>query len=185
MHRFRRILLLCVFSTGSATALHHPNPEPQVDVCLRIHTSVSMEVLQFGEATASQLFEDIGVRLRWSCGRSPGQVDIGVADRTPHDFHRGAFAYAMPYAPGGERVVVFYDRFVPLTITNPNTAPIVLGHILAHELGHVLCGVASHADSGLMRAKWSGEDIGLMRLHKFRFTPEIGRFIQENLSRRK
>ena len=183
MFRLEPLLGLCLLFPAPARALFGHPAGPEVDVCLRMHTSVSMEVLQYGEATAAQLFQDIGVHLHWYCGESPDQVDVSVADSTPRDFHRGAFGYALPYAHRGERVFVFYDRFLPLTISNPTSAPMVLGHIIAHELGHVLCGVASHSDYGLMQAKWTQEDIGLMRLHKLRFTPDVARFILDNLRR--
>ncbi len=34
----------------------------------------------------------------------------------------------------------------------------VLGHILVHEIVHVLEGTGRHSEIGLMKARWSGED---------------------------
>ena len=35
----------------------------------------------------------------------------------------------------------------------------ILGHILAHEIVHMLQGVARHSNTGLMKARWDTEDL--------------------------
>ena len=37
--------------------------------------------------------------------------------------------------------------------------PVILGHAAAHEIGHLLLGSNSHSPFGLMRARWSGQDL--------------------------
>jgi hypothetical protein len=62
---------------------------------------------------------------------------------------------------------------------NPRRAPAVLGHVLAHEIGHVLQGVARHSDSGLMKGRWSlGEMRDIMRGVLFEFAPYDSELIQ-------
>jgi hypothetical protein len=36
---------------------------------------------------------------------------------------------------------------------------IILGHAMAHELGHLLLGTNSHSSDGLMRAQWNRGDL--------------------------
>jgi hypothetical protein len=36
---------------------------------------------------------------------------------------------------------------------------IILGHAMAHELGHLLLGMNSHSRDGLMRAQWNRGDL--------------------------
>ena len=38
----------------------------------------------------------------------------------------------------------------------------VLGHVLAHQVTHVLQGIARHSAEGLMAALWSTEDVRRM-----------------------
>ncbi len=37
--------------------------------------------------------------------------------------------------------------------------PVILGHAAAHEIGHLLLGSNSHSPQGLMRARWSRQDL--------------------------
>ena len=55
----------------------------------------------------------------------------------------------------GRVAYVFYHRIERVAIAHQ--APIMrgLGHVIAHEVGHVLMGVNSHAGEGLMRANWN------------------------------
>ncbi len=55
----------------------------------------------------------------------------------------------------GRVAYVFYDRIERVAMAHQ--APIMrgLGHVMAHEVGHVLMGVNSHAGEGLMRANWN------------------------------
>ena len=38
----------------------------------------------------------------------------------------------------------------------------VLGHILAHEIVHVLEGTGRHSDTGLMKVRWTAQDLHSM-----------------------
>jgi hypothetical protein len=35
----------------------------------------------------------------------------------------------------------------------------LLGHVVAHELGHLLLGTNSHSDTGIMRPHWNDRDL--------------------------
>lgn len=47
----------------------------------------------------------------------------------------------------------------------------LLGHVLAHELGHVLQGVARHSEEGVLKERWSAAEIQVMPTRQLRFTP--------------
>jgi hypothetical protein len=55
----------------------------------------------------------------------------------------------------GRVAYVFYHRIERIAIAHQ--APIMrgLGHVMAHEVGHVLMGVNSHGGEGLMRSNWN------------------------------
>jgi hypothetical protein len=50
-----------------------------------------------------------------------------------------------------------YDR-----LTETHRKPRVLGHVLAHEIGHMLLRTNLHRDAGLMKAHWSPKDLSEM-----------------------
>ena len=46
-------------------------------------------------------------------------------------------------------------------VSDQRYVALLLGHVLAHETGHLLLGKNSHTWSGLMRANWSPQDLAL------------------------
>jgi hypothetical protein len=56
---------------------------------------------------------------------------------------------------------VFYDRATELQTAWKVRLPDILGNVMAHELGHLLLGSNSHARTGIMRARWQGEELSL------------------------
>jgi hypothetical protein len=53
---------------------------------------------------------------------------------------------------------LFYDRVLALR-TQTRFLPAMLGRVLAHEITHLLLPQEDHAELGLMRGHWSGEDL--------------------------
>ena len=47
-----------------------------------------------------------------------------------------------------------------------------LGHVIAHEIGHLLLGRDSHSASGLMSAAWTAEEQALLIRGSLHFTPD-------------
>jgi predicted metalloendopeptidase len=48
----------------------------------------------------------------------------------------------------------------------------VLGHVIAHEIGHVLEGVARHSTDGLMKPHWTLQDYWRMKNRHLFFAAE-------------
>lgn len=117
-------LLLCLLGPAFGRSMVQA-PQPEVDVCMRLAASVPFGLLAQSETTVTQLFQDIDVKIPWTSQSPKTNVAVRVSDQTPVDFHKGALAYALPYARRGDRVFVFYDRFAPLTISAPIAAAAV------------------------------------------------------------
>jgi hypothetical protein len=60
----------------------------------------------------------------------------------------------------------------------------ILGHAVAHEIGHVLLNVATHSNFGIMQAKWQGNDFRAMTMGKLRFGAEEKARIHAEVLRR-
>jgi hypothetical protein len=48
-----------------------------------------------------------------------------------------------------------HDRIAEVALSQHTPIVSGLGHIIAHEVGHLLIGANSHADEGLMRPNWN------------------------------
>jgi hypothetical protein len=59
----------------------------------------------------------------------------------------------------------------------------VLGHVMAHELGHLLLGSNAHSRQGIMRRQWYGDDLHLASKGSLLFSEDQARSIRKNLAR--
>jgi hypothetical protein len=92
--------------------------------------------------------------------------------------------YALPYATRGVRITLFLDRLQPVLARSPNTRGAILGHVIAHELVHVLQGIGRHSDSGLMKGRWSEDDFQQMGAKPLGLAPGDLTLITSGLARR-
>jgi predicted SprT family Zn-dependent metalloprotease len=58
----------------------------------------------------------------------------------------------------------------------------ILGHVMAHEMGHLLLPANSHSQSGVMHADWDSEQLLRMVKGLLQFTPEQGELIRSHVS---
>jgi hypothetical protein len=131
---------------------------------------------------ASGIYSRIGVVLTWVYGKPPNSQAIVVqfAQESRRDNPSGAIGYALPYE--GSSITIYYSR-MEWAERLPDFAPRLLGHVLAHEIGHILQAIARHSDTGLMKAQWTAADYREMdRL--MRVAPEDVELIYLGLKRR-
>jgi hypothetical protein len=57
----------------------------------------------------------------------------------------------------------------------------VLGHAMAHELGHLLLPYGSHARAGLMRGRWLTGDFKALAVGRLLFSPAEGALMRERI----
>jgi hypothetical protein len=62
--------------------------------------------------------------------------------------------YAAMTAQGGACVTVFMDPAQRRARVSNLSDGVLLGHAVAHEIGHLLLGADSHSSSGIMRPRW-------------------------------
>jgi len=157
---------------------------------------LSGSLISQAQAEASRLFLSEGIHLEWRAGRPPKEeADRPVAaDVVAISFHPGtptqfetpdkvsALAIAYPYGKGPLPITVFSDRVVRfLARYVPNDAGKILGHVLAHEITHILQCVGYHSDTGLMRASWTFEDYFQMLRGHLPFTPTDLQLLQSGI----
>jgi len=66
---------------------------------------------------------------------------------------------------------VFYDSVKKLHEECNTRTPILLGHVIAHEIGHLLQGTNAHSWMGIMRSQWQGEELQSIAMGNLLFTP--------------
>jgi hypothetical protein len=78
----------------------------------------------------------------------------------------------LPDAQIGVNVTIFYDRLERFSESGEIEGPTLLGHAMAHEIGHVLLGsTTEHSNSGIMKTRWSKADFQVAGLRFMNFTP--------------
>jgi hypothetical protein len=82
-----------------------------------------------------------------------GQTVTGIAVSGAPDA-RGRIAY------------IFYNRLERLALTQGAPVSRGLGHVMAHEIGHLLLGVNSHSHDGLMQPNWMPRETHVQTLTK-------------------
>jgi hypothetical protein len=93
---------------------------------------------------------------------------VGVAPGTPEI--RGKFAW------------VFYDRIRAYSAELGLAASQMLGHVIAHELGHLLLPHEAHSLAGVMRPAWDRAQVNGAVKGLLAFTPDQADLIRARLS---
>jgi len=189
---------LCAI-TCSANAREHPKQDwYRVNVRMSSQVEAPPDLLRDGQDAASRIFSGIHVQLVWT-GQTqqvsnpvaarlgePAAHDLAVelVPHAPASFSDVALAMALPYADSGVRIVIFYDRVEPLLRGHHASQATILGYVLAHEIAHVLQGIARHSETGIMRARWTDNDFKQMGIKVLMFTPEDVQLIRQCLALR-
>lgn len=156
---------------------------PVVRVCLHSGPEVSQVAVKRAESIATGILDEAGVRTEWlngkcrperdGAGRDPSAVEtleIEVDGSENPKYGAGdALAYASPYQSYGVRIQLFFGRILN---RYGSKAALVLGHVLAHEIGHVLEGVARHSSQGVLKISFATRDVELMAAGRLQFAPE-------------
>ncbi|MBZ5724913.1 MAG: hypothetical protein LAP87_07940 [Acidobacteriia bacterium] len=108
--------------------------------------------------------------------RSYGEtLEIVLDTQAPARFSAGAMGYAT-VGKEGTAIHVFYHRVRACPWPELTTA--LLGHVMVHEITHVLEDVARHSRSGVMKANFDGHDYDVMRARPLRFAAEDVELVQ-------
>jgi hypothetical protein len=149
-------VMMAVAGLAQARA-KNPVPAQVVKVCM----GKAFAEAELARLVTSDIYAGIDVRIDWkSMNHCPAEA-IQISFKSGNDPGQpsDALAYAMPY----ERVhiFVFGDRIRKLSGGNGEAS--LLGHVLAHEIGHVLEGVARHSETGVMKPGFTAYDLFRMR----------------------
>jgi hypothetical protein len=146
--------------------------------------SLFVEIIGRARIFTSKMFEEIGVSIHWQSGGRSCPVEaivVKISANAPAPLRPGALAYALPFE--GRHIQVFYDRIESLC--NGEMVDVLLAHVLAHEITHILEGIPRHSQQGVMKAKWDHKDYLRMRESSLLFAPEDVNLIYQGLVARR
>jgi hypothetical protein len=162
--------------------------EPTITVFIYNRSHMRQQTLRDGEHIANDILLRAGLSSEWSdclgetgealkeCGQPTTDVRV-VLTIVKHwngpvgDGSRLGLAIQNP--PGqGVYCYVFQERLDQLVRDTHIDPSRLLGHAIAHEIGHLLKGSDSHSPEGIMSAQWYGHHIDAMKRGAMGFTPE-------------
>ncbi len=153
----------------------------QVVVWTYNYARIDSEALAGAKTEAARILNRAGVEVRWvACPMAAAEVDrypacsglpepVGLVLRIRPAAPAAAlvgrpqvFGYALLPKDGGFGTYadVYAGGADLLTKGNESLHTAILGHLMAHELGHLLLGTASHSAAGIMHVPWSGAELG-------------------------
>jgi len=156
-----------VFSAGRRT------PAPRLTVRVFNYAQVPIQTQSLGQKIAARILHRAGIETSWlDCSlSSEGKhqvsdcnepaaasfLDLRLVPACPAtiaQFGSQTLGIAAQAQEGTRAAAgVFYDRVQKLARGDAASTAMILGHAMAHELGHLLLGTNSHSPVGLMRAK--------------------------------
>ena len=182
-------------------------PDLRVTVLVYCYAEVASDVLHRGEADAGGIIGAAGVGTRWvDCPTSQSQwqapsgpatedcarqrTDATLTLRILPRSSPANTAFRKPvtgFAYGGSLASVLYGRVEDLDLdvdNNGREIPVILGHAMAHELGHLLLGSNSHSSSGIMCGNWDRKYLRQAMQGGQSFTAEQSELLRANVRNR-
>jgi hypothetical protein len=191
------VVVTAVAMLGSALrADEHPTLLP-LSVIVYDHAGLPPAVLDRATQVATRLFRPIGIEITWL---APDSAKLVRPTAGPEDalrvIQRAVFVRLLSRAMvdarqvgegvlgqavlGSQFVSVFTARVMALADRGRTNQGVLLGHVIAHEIGHLLLPQPGHSVGGLMRASFDVREADFGRLH---FDTWQGQLIRERLSR--
>lgn len=176
--------------------------QPHISVLVFNYAVVPPTMLRTAEAEADRVLTSSDVGLVWiecsvdpahpgpdrSCLDKPRPSELllhilpaGVTRRQT-DVNALGFATVTSGTEFAYYAGIFYDRIVQ--IARGPQASALLGHTIAHELGHLLLGAGQHSNSGIMKPDWGRNELALENIERFRFSAAERRRIARNVQLR-
>jgi hypothetical protein len=132
-------------------------------------------MMRGAKSEVSRIFLKTGVAITWldcsphsseaersrTCPEHPASsIVLRLVPSRLSYLNAAALGFALPTGKTGVYATVSFsrvERCVRLQTTSSANLEQILGHAIAHELGHILLGTGSHAPSGLMQPDWNAE----------------------------
>jgi hypothetical protein len=149
------------------------------------------EVREHAKAHATRIYDAIGVEIVWLQLRDVRATDtpllrsmvtIHLLSPDMADRMLGTTSVMGMATPGARVVKVLYQRVKQMSNRHSQPTGSLLGHVIAHEIGHLFLPPNPHVLSGIMQEDL---DLRLVASASLWFTPGQGRTIRRNVIARR
>jgi hypothetical protein len=169
-------LLVTVVGLGwvvESPAFAQTTETPTFTVLLRDTTGIPDDILLSARGEASQIYAAGGLTLRWVDPSLPPCALCLTVTVMPQSRATRGRSDVMGVAPGagagsGRLAYAFYGTIESFARKHRVDVAALLGHVIAHELGHILLAYG-HSPEGIMQAEW-GSYTALNALARRRLT---------------
>lgn len=190
------VLLFCTGILLESGAVAWAQDQAQVQVLVYDESRVQRSVLEAGELEASRIFRVAGIRMAWfncsirlpdpekeHCRFVPEARQLVLRlipkGKTSSDL---VFGEAFLGEGGmGTYADVFTDRIKAAHEEYEMNVSLLLGAVVAHELGHLLLGFQGHSWDGIMTPVWGLECLRRIGMGSLLFSREQGARMQSRL----
>ena len=185
MQRWTMGLAVLIGFLAAPTAKAEPNETLSIRVLVVNQAKVPDLTLQEAEHQATRIFSGFGITLLWT-NTKPGEPHyeaavqmriVVVPDSRTERNRRLAIAHSENMA-----AYAFYRRIVGLAEHNGADVAALAGHVIAHEIGHLLLPYDSHSSSGVMRGEWDRAQFDEMAKGLLAFGPEQAHLIRTRVA---
>ena len=186
--------------TSSIAAFAGKNePVPILTVQVYNYSQASPAVLTGAEREAGRILGEAGLRAVWlECPVGPsGVMPKGPCDKeldatdvrlrvlvapTQHEYQDSVFGFTIHPAFAS----VYYEYAMRRAKTDhaESEITIVLGGVIAHELGHLLLGTNGHSSAGIMQPRWEPNQVQQLMMGSLLFTSEQSKLMREQARNR-
>jgi hypothetical protein len=188
-----------------ASSLGAAEPGSKVTVFVYNYAAVPPEVLALTEAEASRIYQQAGIEIQWrecplapkdasqfpACQVPPGPTKLAlrILSQSMAERLRQAqetFGFAMIPEDGSFATVanVFSYNAEQLASRRGMRHGVILGHLAAHELGHLLLGAGSHSSHGIMHVPWRLKELDVIAQGLMVFTLQQTESMRTNIRAR-
>ena len=202
---FSLILATIAYGAPRTSVTDGTDGDKQITIRIHNYAQVKSSVLLNAERTTDDILQEAGVEVVWiecSTGSIPAKEPACETPMGPTDlmlnllprsmserFHLriDAFGVALEDAERGlgSNAWIFCDLVKEAATQRQLTQSVLLGTVIAHELGHLLLSTNSHSAFGLMRANWSGKELSAVEHRAMYFSSsESKRIHQAMIARR-
>ena len=183
--------LTMILASQAGLAQQVPADSPSIRVRLYDYARLEPSDLARAEDEAAQILRRAGIETAWvecTLAASGGQLqpvcqeDLAPTDislrilprsMSVHSPFRGntlGFAGLSGEGDRGSMASIFYFGIQDLARMGDTPEHKILGHAIAHEIGHLLLRTIGHTSSGIMRVTWGRKDLKRLNMEGLSFT---------------
>jgi hypothetical protein len=175
----------------------------KITVLIYNYAAIPSETLAKTEAEAARIYQHSGIKIQWAhsplspaevgqfpgCTLSPWPTWLVLrilSQPMAEGLRRAQDSFGFAIAEDGFAIIanVFAHDAEQLSNSSGMPVEVMLGHVIAHELGHLLLGPLSHGSTGIMQCPWRKKELENVARGFMMFTPGEAKRMRANIRAR-